>query len=511
MMTRKRVAIVGSGCAGLGALWALKNSNYEVHLFEADERLGGHTNTVTFRNGENECQVDTGFIVYNMATYPNLIRFLSHENVDSAPTAMTFGVSRDNGLFEWAGTSLGAVFAQRRNLWNPAMWRMIYDIVRFNQCALDLLHFEQESENNPVGANGISKSVHKPSSQQTMGEYLDQEGYSQSFRDNYLVPMTAAVWSTTPDKCSLHFPIMTLVRFMWNHHLLSTVATRPDWMTVCGGSQKYVDAILQNFPKENIHVNKPVTGVEDINGKIIVQFEEDEELFDHVILACHGDQALRIIEDGATQEERNILEAFTVSENRAILHSDLNFMPKSERAWSAWNLLFKSTKTSSNGDQVCLTYNMNILQHISRETMGHVLVTLNPQADVDPHKIQGQWTYYHPLYTPEAINAQKQLHRIQNTRNISYAGAWTKYGFHEDGFSSGLKVAIDHLGAELPFDFVDSTFSRGRRPQFGYKDLLVRAILWQVGWLIWWVELFCGICGWPLGYAASFPRRTKVE
>lgn len=413
---------------------------------------------------------------------------------------MTFGVSRDNGAFEWSGTSLGAIFAQWTNFFSPRMWRMIFDIVRFNQFALDLLHNEDESEHDPSGAtnghaNGTRKTIHhKPPSQESIGSYLDREGYSEAFSQDYLIPMTAAVWSTSPEKCALDFPAMTLVRFMWNHHLLTTVAARPSWMTIPGGSKQYIDAVMKDFPESNVHLKTQVVGIEDINDKVIIQFsnsDDHEELFDHVILACHGDQALDIIRDGGTQEERDILAGFQTTENTAVLHSDPSLMPRRRAAWSAWNLMTKTrddVARSAEGkeakeDAVCLTYNMNILQHLPFSEVGDVLVTLNPIMPPNPETVQGTWTYHHPLYNERMIQSQKALPSIQNTRNISYCGAWTKYGFHEDGFSSGLKVAMEHLGAKLPFEFTDSTFSRGRRPKLGYADYLVRLFIWYL--LLW--------------------------
>lgn len=209
--TRKKVAIVGSGCAGLGAAWALKDTDYEVHIFEKQARLGGHTNTQTWTHAGKAIQVDTGFIVMNTATYPNFINFLKDVGIEPTPTEMSFGVCRDHDKFEWSG-SLQGVFAQRRNLFRISHWRMLFDIVRFNQYALDLLTVDEAS----------TRDI-------TIGQYLDEHHYSQAFRDEYLIPMTAAVWSTSPDKASLEFPAQTLIRFMWNHHLLSSVSRRPDW------------------------------------------------------------------------------------------------------------------------------------------------------------------------------------------------------------------------------------------------------------------------------------------
>lgn len=468
----KKVAIVGSGCAGIAALWALNRSPHDVYLYEAAERLGGHTNTVEFTHGKFTTLVDTGFIVMNMATYPNFINFLDKVGVATDPTEMTFSISRDQGLFEWAGTNLSSVFCQRGNIFSPRMWRMVFDIIRFNQFALDLLR-RDESE---LGA-GRNPSTHR---EETIGEYLDREGYSDAFRDDYLIPMTAAVWSTSPDKCSLEFPALTLVRFLWNHHLLTTVASRPPWLTIRAGSKAYIDKVMRGFPPNHLFLNtKVIRLTNEPDGRVRLHTENGRsDVYDHVILATHGNQAYSIIRQSATAEEREIMSAFHTSENVAVLHSDLSLMPTSREAWTSWNYMTQSSPITGRGniDQVCLTYNMNILQHIPRDAFGDVLVTLNPLHEPDASKVQGRWTYDHPLYTPEAIRAQKRLPSIQNTRGISYAGAWTKYGFHEDGFSSGLYVAKEHLGARIPFEFKDSTYSRGRKPELGFADRLLR--LW---------------------------------
>lgn len=269
-----------------------------------------------------------------------------------------------------------------------------------------------------------------------------------------------------------------LTLYRWNHHLLSTVAARPQWLTLKNGAQSYIDAVMQGFPPNHILLNTPVQSLtNDEDGRVRLHLNNGKsEVYDHVILATHGDEAFSIIKPEADQEEKEIMSGFQTSENTAILHSDLSLMPKSRRAWASWNYITESSPTSSNIDQVCLTYNMNILQHIPESTFGHVLVTLNPLQMPAPEHVQGRYTYSHPLYNATAIHSQSLLPRIQNTRGISYCGAWTKYGFHEDGFSSGLKVAQDHLGAPLPFRFKDSTFSRGKRPVLGLADLILR--LW---------------------------------
>ncbi|KAM5378862.1 hypothetical protein ACJZ2D_004164 [Fusarium nematophilum] len=478
VFARKKVAIIGSGCAGIGALWALNKTYHDVYMYEAADRLGGHTNTVQFSKGKYTTKVDTGFIVLNTATYPNLIRFLDKIGVKTDPTEMTFSVSRDRGAFEWAGSSLASLFCQRRNFLSLRMWRMIFDIVRFNQFALDLLINDEEEMSSLEPGSDMMNHVGKD---ETIGEYLDREGYSEAFRDDYLIPMAAAVWSTSPDKCSLEFPAVTLVRFLWNHHLLSTVATRPQWLTLRDGSKSYIDAVMKGFPPNHLFLKTPVRQIStESDGQVRVHLENGSSaLYDHVILATHGDEAFDIIRSSATEQERSIMSCFKTSQNEAVLHSDLSMMPVRQKAWTSWNYLTLSSPSTrrSNINQVSLTYNMNILQHIPRNTFGDVLVTLNPLHRPKPELTQGRYYYSHPLYTPSSIRAQKLLRHIQNTRGISYAGAWTKYGFHEDGFSSGLYVAQEHLGAKLPFEFTDSTYSRGRKPRLGMLDHLLRLII----------------------------------
>ncbi|KAJ8105095.1 hypothetical protein OPT61_g10386 [Boeremia exigua] len=473
-MDRKRIAIVGSGVSGISALWTLRNAGHEVHLFEAADRLGGHTNTVTWRHKGLETPVDTGFIVLNTATYPNFIKFLNALNVRLDASEMTFGISRDAGAFEWSGTSLGALFAQSSNILKPSFWRMIFDIVRFNQFALDLLSI-------PPGSAAAAKA-----NQESIGQYLERNGYSDAFRDDYLIPMTACVWSTGADKCALEFPAVTLVRFMWNHHLLSTVSERPPWLTVHGGSKNYIDAVMQECKDVHLHLSTPVTSLQRKDGRVRLTLDGNstrtEETFDSVILACHGDQARAILGPSATLEESDILNAFETTPNTAYLHSDLSLMPNRRNAWSAWNYLTTSAPSPSSTNPsgalqtVSLTYNMNILQHIPVDKFDNVLVTLNPEKRPDPALTQAQYEYRHPLYNSKMVAAQEELHRIQGKSGVWYAGAWTGYGFHEDGFSSGMRVGLQ-LGGSVPWEAQDAKFSRGLAPVLDWKDWAVRSIV----------------------------------
>ncbi|KAH9851833.1 FAD/NAD(P)-binding domain-containing protein [Lenzites betulinus] len=478
-----KIAVVGSGVSSLSATWLLnEHTDHEVHLFEADSRPGGHANTVTYaRPGKEPTE-----IVFNPSTYPNFINFLNMypdlaERI--LPTEMTFAVSRDMGVFEWAGDNLRTIFCQPSRLLDPNMWRLIYDVLRFNASAQKLL---LELEREGVQEEEIS-----------IGEYLEQNAYSDSFRDNYLIPMTAAIWSTPPDKCALDFPARTLIQFMYNHHLLQ-ITGKPSWLTLRGGSRTYVEKILSKLPTSQLHLSTPIRAIKSIPMSSDLGKAHSVELttaagetltFDHVILACHTDTTVGILEAGGgmTTEESRILRTFGWNRNEAVLHCDERLMPVSRLAWSCWNYLTTSVRDSAgrylpNINQVSLTLIdcvyplipyatdwMNELQHLSPEKHGTVLVTLNPPFDPAPELVMGRYKYDHPILSLEAIRAQSELPSIQRTRGISYAGAWLKYGFHEDGFTSGLRAAAAVLSpspssatpsARLPFPIADAD----RRP-----------------------------------------------
>ncbi|KAF2624221.1 FAD/NAD(P)-binding domain-containing protein [Macroventuria anomochaeta] len=400
-MERKRIAVVGSVISGISALWTLRNAGHET-------------------------PVDIGFIVLNAATYPNLIQFLKALNARTDSSEMTFAISRDAGAFEWSGTSLGAFFAQSSNIFKPSFWRMIFDTVRFNQFALDLLN-----------------------------------GYSDAFRDNYLIPMTACIWSTGADKCALEFPALTLVRFMWNHHLLATVSERPPWLTVHRGAKHYIDAVMKECKNLQLHLSTPVKSVQRKDDRVRLTLGgpsiTTEEIFDSVILACHGDQARTLLSPFATLEEPAILNAFQTTPNIAYLHSDLSFVPQRRAAWSAWNYLTTTSPSHANPSgtlqTVSLTYNMNILQHIPVENSSTAICFTNSRM----------------------IAAQERLHTIQGRNGVWFAGAWTGYGFHEDGFSSGMRVGLE-LGGGVPWEVKDAKFGRGLKPELDWKDWVVRAV-----------------------------------
>ncbi|KAI0059599.1 FAD/NAD(P)-binding domain-containing protein [Artomyces pyxidatus] len=455
-----RVAVVGSGVSGLAATWHLNEyTEHEVHLYEADGRPGGHANTVTASQpGKTPVDVDT-YIVFNPTTYPNFLRFLRlHPDIEILKTEMTFSVSRDAGAFEWAGDGLRAVFCQPLRVFDPGMWRMLYDVLRFNACARSLLA-EEDFEGKEL----------------SIGAYLEREGYSAGFRDDYILPMTAAVWSTPPDLCALDFPAKTLIRFFHNHHLLQIIG-KPSWLTIAGGSKKYVNAILSKLPSSYLRLNTPVRSVHSNQdgGKtsVILHTEAGETVvYDHVIFACHSDQALKIIEageGGATDDEKRILGRFGWSRNEVVLHSDESFMPRSRLAWSCWNYLTTSGTgpdgtERANSSQVSLPCSdyplprligssdyMNGLQHISVAKHGLLLATLNPLSQPAPEKTLARFRYDHPILTGDAVRMQAEMPKIQNVRGLSFAGAWMRYGFHEDGFAAGLRAAAT-LGSSTSF------------------------------------------------------------
>ncbi|CAG8576761.1 14677_t:CDS:2 [Dentiscutata erythropus] len=425
----KRIAIVGSGISGLGSSWLLsEHSPHDVVLYEQNDYIGGHTHTVdyivpTTKSSANpkSIPVDTGFIVFNHLTYPNLIRFFKHKNVEFMKSEMSFSFSRNHGEFEWSGKNLLSVFAQPKNLLNIDMWKMLYDVLRFNFHATELLNLPDDHPEKQL------------------------------------------------KKCTLDFPALTLIQFMHNHCLLQ-VLNRIDWLTVKGGSRKYVESIISNIKDirlstQVVSITREPSDSSDPTSSPIITIIDDKgrrETFDHVIFATHADQALKILGDQATEEEIRILGNVHFSKNRAVLHSDLSLMPTRRLAFSAWNYLSNSAK---DANEVSLTYSMNILQSIDESSHGPVLVSLNPLWEPDSSKLFDSWTYEHPQYTPTTIASQKALSSIQNLPHLqtSFTGAWTNYGFHEDGFTSGIKVATEHLGAECPFEIIDATYIRGKQ------------------------------------------------
>ncbi len=413
-----RIAVIGSGVSGMVAAYRLSRE-HEVTVYEAGAHIGGHTHTVDVEHAGTNYAVDTGFIVYNDWTYPRFIEILQELDVAWQPSNMSFSVRCEKTGLEYNGTNLNALFAQRRNFLRPAFLRMIRDILRFNRCAPELLR---------SGGDTMS-----------LGDYLRREAYSRYFIDHYIIPMGAAIWSSRPIDM-LQFPARFFVDFFANHGFLS-VNDRPTWRVIRGGSREYVKKLTAAYAAR-IHLNTPVSSVQRLRNQVVLRLKGGTlEHFDQVVIACHSDQALKLLSD-ASPEEREILGAITYQRNEALLHTDTRLMPKRKLAWAAWNYHLPIEQY----ERVTVTYNMNILQSLSAPVQ--FLLTLNRSDDVDPGKVLGSYVYDHPVYTTAAVAAQKRRHEISGQRRTYFCGAYWSYGFHEDGVKSGL-AAVDQLQRDL--------------------------------------------------------------
>lgn len=410
----QKIAVIGAGIAGLASAYLLAR-RHSVTLFEADDYLGGHTHTVTVTVEGQTVPVDTGFLVFNDRTYPNLIALFRELGVASHETDMSFGVTLDDGRFEWAGTNLDTVFAQRRRLLSPRFYLMLRDILRFNRSA---------------DANLQAALV----SDVTLGQLLDQGGYSKVFREAYLLPMAAAIWSS-PTGEILQFPAATFLRFCINHALLQ-VKDRPKWRSVAEGGRNYVERIAATL--KDVRLSTPVEAVVRTPHGIRLQTLHETEHFDAVVFATHAPVTRRLLAD-ADADEAAVLDAVRYQANTAVLHTDTRFLPRNRKVWSAWNYLGGAAVAGQR--PVCVSYLINQLQPLPFDTP--VIVTLNPFTEPDRHKVLGRFDYEHPLLDHPALHAQQQLPAIQGRRQAWFAGAWTGYGFHEDGLKSALRIAAD--------------------------------------------------------------------
>lgn len=405
-----RIAVVGSGISGLVAAYLLSRE-HDVTVFEANDYIGGHTHTVDVTwQGERQA-IDTGFIVCNDRTYPNFLKLLDHLGVARKPTSMSFSVRCDRTNLEYNGTSLNALFAQRRNLFRPRFYRMIKDILRFNRECLALLE--------------------DPSESITVGEYLDRHKYSKEFIRQYLVPMGAAIWSCPPGTFNL-FPMRFIVEFYHNHGLLS-LKNRPQWYVIQGGSKRYVEKLIKPF-QDSIRLSCPVSSVTRFFDHVkLVTRDGSQEDFDQVIFACHSDQALAILKD-ASEAERELLSAFPYQKNIAVLHTDTSVLPRRKKAWASWNYHLATEDAAA----ATVTYNMNILQSLSSR---HIFnVTLNESDRIRPDRIIKAMTYHHPIYTVKRAAAQARHGELIQQNRTSFCGAYWGNGFHEDGVNSALAV-----------------------------------------------------------------------
>jgi predicted NAD/FAD-binding protein len=418
---KARLAVIGGGIAGLSAAWLLRET-YEVTLFEAEPRAGGHADTQTVTLDAEEIAVDTGFIVFNNVNYPNLVGFFAALGVASHESNMSFGVSKNNAAYEYAGGDLKQLFAQPGNIFKRRFWRMVADILRFNKEAPKLL-------------DGVA-------SQESLGEYLIANDYSEGFVEDYILPMGAAIWSASVEGMKA-FPARSFVRFFVNHGLLR-INGRPQWRTVTGGSRSYVQRVLRDLGSD-LRLGTPVQKIRRTADGGIIETAQGSAAFSKIIFACHADQALAMI-DKPSLREAEILGAITFQDNIAFLHQDIALMPRRRLAWSSWNYL--SQGKADQGQAICLTYWMNLLQGM--KTRLPLLVSLNPSIAIDPAKILRRMVYRHPQFNSAAIQAQERLAEIQGVENFWFAGAWTGWGFHEDGIASAVRIA-NALGVRAPW------------------------------------------------------------
>lgn len=419
-----KIAVIGAGIAGLVAAYRLR-LEHEITVFEANDYPGGHTNTIDVDLDGEQHAIDTGFIVFNDWTYPHFIALLDELGVGSRSTTMSFSVHDEQTGLEYNGHSLNTLFAQRRNLLRPNFYRMLADILRFNREA--------------------RRYVAECDEEITVGEFLLRHRFSQAFAKYYLLPMGAAIWSC-PIGAFAEFPIRFIVDFYHNHGLLN-VLRRPTWRVIEGGSRTYVEAMTRTL-RDRIRLQTPVQSVKRQTDCVKVQTRAgSSESFDHVIFACHSDQALRILGDAATTQEREILSAFPYEQNVAVLHTDVSLLPRTKRAWASWNYRLHG----DDSRPASVTYNMNILQGVRS---GHTFcVTLNDESRITPESVLRRFEYQHPVFTTQRQSAQARHAEVLNVNRTSFCGAYWRNGFHEDGVISALAVvnALRHNVTETGF------------------------------------------------------------
>ena len=411
----RRIAVVGSGISGLSVAHALA-PRAQVTLFESAGHFGGHSHTVDIRLEGVRHGVDTGFLVFNHRTYPRLVELFKTLGVNTSKSEMSFSVQVPQQGLEWSGSDLNSVFAQRRNLLRPRFISMLADLLRFNRLA------------RAMAEGGDPGPMDEP-----IADFLARHRFGTAFRDWYLLPMLGCIWSCPTDQM-LRFPVATMVRFCHNHGLIQ-VTDRPQWHTVTGGSRQYVEKILAAIGDRRLHC--AVRSVRRTAHGVVLATDHGPEHFDEVVLACHSDQSLALLDD-ATADERSVLGAIRYQPNRAVLHTDASLLPRRKLAWAAWNYE-RAADASAERSRVCLHYLINRLQPVPWQTP--VLVSLNPGRAPDPAKVIGEYDYSHPVFDAAAVAAQGRLAKIQGQSRVWFCGAWTRYGFHEDGLMSGLAVS----------------------------------------------------------------------
>jgi predicted NAD/FAD-binding protein len=419
-----KIAVIGTGISGMAAAWLL-SSGHEVTVYERADRIGGHSNTVDAHTPNGPVPVDTGFIVYNEQTYPNLTALFDYLNVPSEATEMSLGVSLRGGELEYAGENLATVFAQKRNLVSPRFWWMLRDLRRFYRDA--------------------PADMRRLGSQATLGDYLKLGGYGDAFRDDHLLPMAAAIWSA-PAQAMLDYPAAAFIRFQDNHGLLK-LNDRPIWRTVKGGSRSYVSQLTKPYA-DRIRLNETILSIKRLeDGVDVTSTGSGTRRYDHIVLATHADQALALLTD-ASRQERTLLTPFRYSRNLAVLHCDQRLMPKRRKVWSSWNYI--GTRQADNADALTVSYWMNRLQNIGTDTQ--LFVTLNPAQPPHAGTIFHSEIYEHPLLDTAAMAAQTKLWTLQGHNRTWFCGAYFGAGFHEDGLQSGLAVAEALGGVRRPWN-----------------------------------------------------------
>jgi len=419
-MSRRRVAIVGSGVAGLAVAWELQGQA-DITVFESAGHFGGHARTITVELEGHTGLVDTGFLVFNQRTYPGLTALFDKLAVRTAPSDMSLSVQRPANRFEWCGSNLDTVFAQRANLLRPRFWGMLRDLVRFNRVATAAV----------TGRRRIEPTL-------SLADFLAGQSFGEAFRDDYLLPMVASIWSC-PTEQMLQFPVASLLCFCRNHGLLQ-VTDRPQWRTVVGGSREYVSRILRSVA--DARLNMPVRLVRRVpphsgDAGVWVHTDRSQERFDEVVLACHSPQALAML-DAPSADERAILGAIGYQRNTALLHTDASLLPSRRKAWAAWNFE-AGARDGRHG--VCVHYLLNRLQPLPWATP--VIETLNPLRWPAEANVLDTCEFEHPVFDVAAVAAQQRLPSIQGRSGVWFCGAWAGHGFHEDGLQSGLAVARD--------------------------------------------------------------------
>lgn len=421
-----KIAVIGSGISGVSSAWLL-SPTHEVDVYEAEDTLGGHTKTIDCDCGAGPFPVDTGFQVFNRRTYPNLTRFFEHLDIDATDADMSFSVQVRDADIEWSGTNLDSVFAQRKNLANPKFLRMLTDVLRLSRDADKLLADPSVAE-------------------LTLGELMKREGYSDAFTDWYLIPMGDAIWSTPPGDM-FDYPALTFLRFCDNHGLLHIMG-KPMWLSVRGGARRYIEAAGRTFSGE-VFTGEPVERAERSATGVRVHTAKRARDYDIAIFATHPPETRAILGDAMTPTEREVLGAFDYWDNDVVVHTDTSFMPREKRAWASWN--WSSATSDITKSMLMLTYHINTLQELPPGTPT-VMETLNRDRDPASGTLLAELTFQHPMYSRAAVAAQERVPMISGADRIHYAGAWTRYGFHEDGILSGVRVA-ETIGGIVPWGY----------------------------------------------------------